>query len=118
MPYYRLGETCDNYCEPSTALTNNRKFVTPFLPNGKIKIYPIDNFRVNSYEYNNNNLYSYDKSYNNIVKSYKHFTSQVSDIKTQLFEKEKDLLVQTEKELNNLRVKIQGTTTPVVTTSK
>lgn len=112
MPYYKLRDMCEYYNEPSTAITNNDKFINPFLSNGKVKIYPTNNFDLNSYEYNNNNLYPYDTSYNNIVKSYKHFYDQVSAIKNNLVEREKELLIQTENQLQTLKNKTTTTVGP------
>jgi len=115
MSYYKLKHICNNYNEPSTALTCNKKYISPFLKDSqKIAVYENNNCDVNSYEYLNNNLYSQTKSYNTIVNSYENYVTKLLNKRDELLKKEEKLLKKEEEELK----KINNTTnTPIYTTT-
>ena len=50
MPYYKLQNICDVYKESGTAITNNQKYIDPYLNNTqKVKFYNENIFDKNSY---------------------------------------------------------------------
>lgn len=100
MAYYKLKNTCDNYNEPSTALTCNKKYINPFLENSKeVAVYDTYNFELNSFEYLNNNIQPQTKSYNNFDISYEHYVSKLLNKRDQLIKREEKLIRAKEKKL-------------------
>jgi hypothetical protein len=109
MPYYKLQNTCDVYKESGTAITNNQKYINPFLPNSqKVAFYNENIFDKNSYQYNNNNLYPSTKSYNSITEGYKHYINSLIDAKEELLNQEKEILKEAKTDLENISKNIKN----------
>ena len=108
MPYYKLQNVCDVYKESGTAITNNQKYIDPYLMDSqKVAFYNENIFDKNSYEYNNNNLYPYAKSYKTIVGGYKNYVNAILDAKEELLNQEKDIIKDVKKDLKGIKKNIK-----------
>jgi len=104
MPYYKLKNVCDVYKESGTAITNNQKYIDPYvMESQKVAFYNENIFDKNSYEYNNNNLYPSVKSYKTITGGYKNYVNAILDAKEELLNQEKEVVTEAKKDLKDLK---------------